>query len=184
MTLLILFTVLFGAIHILPVAPSIRSRLQQQLGRGFGPAYGILSLLLLVAIIWAFRTADREVWYDPPSWGRHANYLFSLIGFIFIGIFAFRGSWREKLRFPAAIGFTFLAIGHLLANGDDTTTVFFLGLALSAIAQAVVLSTREKQPAIIRQGHNFLSVLAGIALYGLMAQLHAAIIGVPVFQLG
>ena len=33
---------------------------------------------------------------------------------------------------------------------------------------------------VVREGHNLLSILAGFALYGVMVQAHAALIGVPV----
>jgi uncharacterized membrane protein len=184
MILLFLILLLFAAAHIVPMVPAVRAGLKAQLGRGFGPVYGILSLLLLIALVWAFRAADREVWYDPPSWGRHANYLFTLIGFIFVGIFLFRGSWRTTLRVPVTLGVLFWAAGHLLANGDNTTTLMFGGLAVVALIQAGIIAQRPREPTPVRDGHNMLSILAGLALYALATQLHAVMVGVPVFQLG
>jgi hypothetical protein len=35
----------------------------------------------------------------------------------------------------------------------------------------------------VRQGHDPLSILAGVALFGLMTQLHGALIGVPILTL-
>jgi hypothetical protein len=35
----------------------------------------------------------------------------------------------------------------------------------------------------VREGHNMLSILAGVALYGVAIQLHVVFAGVPVIQL-
>ena len=35
----------------------------------------------------------------------------------------------------------------------------------------------------VRQGHDMLSLLAGVALYGVMIQLHAHLIGVALFSI-
>ncbi len=183
MTALFLALVVFAVVHVAPSYSPLKKTLKQQMGKGFGPAYGILSLLGLVLLIWTFRTAVRTPLYDPPSWGIHANYALTLIAFIFLGIFLFRGSWRQKFAYPLAIAILFWGAGHLLANGDDTTTLLIGGLIILAVAQ--VLLSRASKPAQFepREGHNLLSVLAGIALYGVMTQLHTALIGVPVFQL-
>ena len=36
---------------------------------------------------------------------------------------------------------------------------------------------------VVRQGHDALSIFAGVALYGMMAQAHGALIGIPVVTL-
>ena len=54
---------------------------------------------------------------------------------------------------------------------------------LDASMPVVVLHGKE---AFLRSraGHDLMSILAGIALYGLMTQLHIVLIGVPVVTLG
>ena len=184
MPLLAAIILLFGLVHLNTAVASWRDHARQTFGKAYGPVYGILSLLLLVACLWAFRGADVQPLYDPPSWGRHANFALSLIGFILIGIFLFRGSWRNSLMYPMAFGVSIWAIGHLLANGDTRTTLLFGGLAVFAILHAVLKSRSGSfVPSEVRQGHNLMSVLAGVALYGLAAQLHVIIAGVPLLTL-
>jgi uncharacterized membrane protein len=184
MTLLALCIFLFGIVHLNTAIPQWRDHARQTFGKAYGPVYGILSLFLLTACLWAFRKAEMQPLYDPPTWGRHANFGLSLIGFIFIGIFLFRGSWRNSLKYPMAFGVTIWAIGHLLANGDTRTTLLFGGLAVFAILHAILKSRSGAfLPSEVRQGHNLMSVLAGIALYGLAAQLHVIIAGVPLVTL-
>jgi uncharacterized membrane protein len=184
MTLLVLALLAFAVVHLVPAIPRAKAAAKASLGRAYGPVYGVASLLLLVAAIAAFRNADVEPLYDVPTWGAHANFGLTLLAFIFVGIFLFRGSWRNRLGYPMAIATVIWAAGHLLANGDTRTTVFFVGFAVIALLQAF-LSSRlvDRVASEERGGHNLLSVLFGVALYGIMAQIHGAVIGVPVVTL-
>ncbi len=174
---------LFGLLHLVPVLPAVKVNAVRRLGKSYGPAYGIASLMLLIFALWSFRQAEVSLLYEVPTWGRYANFALSLLGFIGLGIFLFRGSWRTVLRFPMGLGVVFWATGHLLANGDVKSTILFGGLAFFAILH-VLLALRQK-PAVaeVRRGHNLMSVLAGVALYGIAAQLHQVIAGVPLVQL-
>jgi uncharacterized membrane protein len=180
MILLILAVVAFGILHVVPVLPAVRANLLAKLGRAFGPVYGLTSLLVLVLAVWAFRHADRAQVYTVPDWGRYADFLLTLIGFVFLGIFLFRGSWRGLVRHPMAIAVLFWGAGHLLTNGDSGSLVFFGGLMAAALVHAILVPAK---PSDVRGGHNLMSVLFGVALYAVTAQAHGALIGVPVFTL-
>lgn len=184
MLLLVVLLILFTAVHVVPAIPRAKAAAKTALGKAYGAVYGMASLVLLVACIWAMRAAGDGMFYDPPTWGRHANFLFTLIAFVFVGIFLARGSWRNSLRYPMALAVTFWAVGHLLANGEARVVVFVAGLAAAALLHAFLASRlTERAPSDERQGHNFMSVLFGVALYALMAQLHGVIIGVPVVDI-
>lgn len=185
MFLLALGVFLLAAMHLVAAVPSLKARIKSGLGeRAYGPVFGIVSLLAIALIVLGWRASDFVPVYDPPEWGRHANYLLTLIAFIFLGIFLFRGSLRQKLRFPMAFAVIFWAVGHLLANGDLASVILFGGLLVYAVLHVVIgLANGVRPSPEVRGGHDLLSVLAGIALYGVMAQLHGALIGVPVFQL-
>jgi uncharacterized membrane protein len=184
MVLLAALIFIFAVIHLNPAIPAWSAHARQSFGKAYGAVYGILSLLLLAAILWAFRQVDPVSLYAPPHYGAHANFALSLVGFIFIGIFLFRGSWRNRVRYPMAIGITLWALGHLIANGDQRTTLLFTGLAVAAVFHAIFKSRQPFLPSVERQGHNLLSVLGGIALYGLATQLHQVMAGVGVVKLG
>lgn len=184
MSLLLISLVFFGVLHLIPVVPQAKAALVGALGKAYGPVFGIATLVALVLVFWTFRGAERTAIYDPPEWGRHANFLLTLIAFIFFGIFAFRGSWRNIIKYPLFFGFSFWGVGHLLANGDSATRLFVVGLV--AIAAVHVVFKRRAGPFVpteVRNGHNLLSVLFGIAFYGVFVQLHGVIIGVPVVSL-
>lgn len=184
MTLLVLALVLFAAVHILPAIPRAKAAAKTALGKTYGPVYGIATLVLFGFAIWAFRQAEAGYLYAPPEWGSHANFLFTLIAFILVGIFLARGTWRNRLRYPMGLAVLFWAAGHLMANGEARSVVFILGIAAAGLLHVFFASRLNSfQPSPERQGHNFLSVLFGIALYGLMVQLHGAIVGVPVIDI-
>ncbi len=184
MTALVLSLLLFGGLHVMPAIPSLKALLKGTLGKAYGPVFGVVSLVALVLVFWTFRGADRATVYDPPAWGRHANFLLTLVAFVFFGIFAFRGSWRNMVKYPLLAGFLFWGCGHLMANGDSATLVFVLGLV--AIALGHVMAVQRNGPFVpsdVRNGHNLLSIMFGVAFYGVFAQLHGVLIGVPVVSL-
>jgi uncharacterized membrane protein len=184
MGLLVVVLAVFGVLHVLPAVPALKARAVAALGKAYGPAYGIASLVLFAAAIWSFRQIAPDALYAELSWGKHANFGLSLLGFLCLGIFMFRGSWRNKLRHPMALAIVLWATGHLLANGDVATTVLFGGLAVIALLHAFL---RQSNGLVVdgpvREGHNLLSVLAGVALYGVAIQLHPVFAGVSVIQL-
>jgi uncharacterized membrane protein len=184
MTLLVVGLLLFAILHAVPAFPEVRAGVKGRLGSLYGPAYGLASLVVLVFIVWAFRNSSRDEIYDPPNWGRHANFALTLVGFLCLGMFLFRGSLRNKLRYPMLLATLFWAAGHLLANGDAASLLLFGGMGLLGIVYAWHKSKyRGFVASEVRQGHDVLSLLAGIALYALAAQLHGAVIGVPIIQL-
>lgn len=185
MILLAFGVFLTAALHLVAAVPPLKARLKAILGeKAYGPAFGIASIVGIAIIVLGWRSSDFVLVYDPPEWGRHANYLLTLIAFIFLGIFLFRGSWRQKVRFPMAFAAIFWATGHLLANGDLASVILFGGFFVYAVLHILIGTLNGVRPTpVVREGHNLLSVLGGIALYGVMTQLHTVLIGVPVFQL-
>lgn len=186
MILLFIGVLLTALMHLVAAVPSLKARIKARVGdRAYGPLFGIASIIGIVIIVLGWRASDFIFVYDPPEWGRHANFLLTLIAFICLGIFIFRGSLRQKLRFPMAFAAIFWATGHLLANGDMASIILFGGFLAYAVAHIVIGVMNGVRPSPeVRGGHDLLSVVMGIALYGVMAQLHGALIGVQLVQLG
>jgi len=180
--LLALGVVLFAATHLLPLIPGVKAAAVTRWGRPlYGALGGVGALLALVLIVAGWRTAGFLPVYDPPAWGRYANFGLTLLGFLGLGIFLFRGSLRQALRFPLGIGVLCWATGHLLANGDLAGLILFGGFFLYAAAHIAIGNTFGIRPSPeVRGGHDLLSLLAGLALYGVMTQLHPMLIGVSI----
>ena len=185
MILLAAGVALTALMHLVAAVPPLKARIKQRVGeKAYGPAFGIASLAGIAIIVAGWRASGFVPVYDAPDWGRHANYLLTLIGFVCLGIFIFRGSLRQKLRFPMALAVIFWAVGHLLANGDMASLILFGGFLAYALAHAAIGTANGVRPSPeVRGGHDLVSILIGIALYGVVVQMHGALFGVPVFQL-
>jgi uncharacterized membrane protein len=185
MIILALGVLLTSLMHLVAAVPPLKVRIKDAVGeKAYGPVFGGASIIGVLIIVLGWRMSGFVPVYEPPAWGRHANFGLTLIAFICLGIFLFRGSLRQKLRFPMGVGVVFWATGHLLANGDLASLILFGGFLLYAVAHIVIGIANGVRPSPeVRGGHDLLSILAGIALYGVMSQLHAILIGVSVFDI-
>jgi uncharacterized membrane protein len=184
--ILLAFGVAFTALtHLVAAVPSLKSSLKARIGeKAYGPAFGVASLLGLAITFAGWRLSGFAEVHDPPTWGHHANFGLTFLAFICLGIFIFRGRLRQRLRFPLAVGIVFWALGHLLANGDLASLILFGGFLVYAVTHYVIGTMTGVRPSPeVRSGHDLVSILIGVALFGVMAQLHGVLIGVPVFQL-
>lgn len=185
MIVLVFGVLVTSLLHLVAAVPALKTRLKLRVGeKAYGPVFGLASLIGIAIVVFGWRMADFVAVYEPPAWGRHANFGLTLVAFICLGIFIFRGSLRQRLRFPMAIGVMFWACGHLLANGDLASIILFGGFLGYAVAHVIIASANGmRPPPEVRTGHDLISIVLGIALYSVMAQAHGAIIGVPVFSL-
>jgi len=185
MILLAIGVMAFAIIHLVPVIPAAKARLQVQLGeKRYGMVFGITAVVTLILIVLGWRMSDFVEIYEPPSWGRHVTFLLVAIAFILLGAFIFRGRLRQTLRFPLALAVISWATGHLFANGDLASLILFGGLLTYAVFHlALGFSNGIRPSPEIRQGHDAIAVFIGLALYSAMIQLHPYLIGVPVLTL-
>jgi uncharacterized membrane protein len=175
----------FVLLHGVAAVPRLKSYIKSLMGeRWYGPVFGLASLIPIAVIVLGWRSSSFVAVYDPPAWGWYVNYVLTFIGFLCVGIFLFRGRLRQRLRFPMAIATVFWATGHLFANGDLASLILFGGLLLGSVAHMAVATSNGIRPSPeVRIGHDGLSFIFGAALYGIMTQLHSAVIGVPIFAI-
>jgi len=175
---------LFAFVHLIPALPGIKTRLQERFGAAYGPLFGVAATLTLVLIVVAWSMTSFEPVYEPVKFGRHINMALSLIAFMFLGIFFFRGKLRQFFRFPFAIAVVFWATGHLIANGDQASIILFGGLLAYAVVFIILGLKNKLYPTlVVRDGHDVLSLVMGVAAYIAMVSLHEVIIGVPVIRI-
>jgi uncharacterized membrane protein len=184
MALLTIAVLAFALIHLIPAVPPVKARLQQALGPAYGALFGIAATVSLVLIVVGWWAAGYVPVYEPPMRARQATVGLLLLAFLCLGVFLFRGRLRQHLRFPLAIGVMLWGIGHLFANGDLASLILFGGLfAYAAAHLALGLGFGIRPSPEVRSGHDSLSLVAGVALYIAMVQLHPVLIGVPVLSL-
>lgn len=176
---------LFAVFPGVAAIPQYKSYLKSRIGdRWYGPVFGLASLVAIAVIVLGWRSSIFIPVYEPPPWGWYVNYGLTFIGFLCLGIFLFRGSLRQRLRFPMGLAVIFWAVGHLFANGDLASLILFGGLLWATLAHIVVATGNGIRPSRdVRIGHDGLSLIFGAALYGIMTQLHVVLIGVPIFAL-
>jgi uncharacterized membrane protein len=184
MIMLGLGVALFALCHLTLAVPKANDTLRQRFGNTYSAGFGFVSLIPLVLIVLGWRMSPFVPVYDPPAWGRIATFILVFVGFLCLGIFLFRGSLRQRLRFPLAFAVVFWSVGHLFANGDRASLVLFGGMLIYALAHlGLGLANGIRPRPVVRQGHDVASVLIGAALYGMVAQSHVLFTGVPVVSL-
>jgi uncharacterized membrane protein len=185
MILLALGVLLFGLVHLIPAFPVAKERIKKRLGeKAYGPVFGALSIIPLVLIVVGWRMSPFIPVYEPPENGRYINFVLTALAFIALGVFIFRGKLRQILRFPLAIGVILWAMGHLFANGDLASVILFGGLLIYGLVHLLAGLANGLRPSPeVRNGHDMLAILIGLALYGVMTQLHPIFAGVPILVL-
>lgn len=186
MSILLLFAVvLFAVIHLIPAFPQLKARLQDKLGKKYGLLFALGSVATVALMVIGWQMAGRASVYDPPDWGFRANLALSFLAFLLLGVFLFRGHARQFLRLPLAMGVVLWATGHLLANGDEASVILFGGLFVyGAVHLAAGFAQGFRPSPEVRQGHDVIALFAGVALYGVMIQMHQHVTGVALFSVG
>jgi hypothetical protein len=111
------------------------------------------------------------------------HFILSFAAYQMFGIYLCRGSWRNVLRQPFFIGMILLVLSHMRLPYSSWMIVPILAIILFCVPIWRAFKSNHFAPSVVRDGHNFLGVLVGAALFAITSQLHAVLFGVPVFQL-
>ena len=191
MTILILGLILFLAPHsIRIVAEDWRTAQIARLGAmPWRLAYTLVSLLGLGLIIWGYgmaRAAPQVLWH-PPTGMRHAAALLTLFAFILLAAaYVPRNSILARVHHPMALGVTFWALAHLLANGTLADVLLFGSFLVWSKLAYLAARKRDRKNAVQYEAGTLGSTLAtvGVGLIAYLAfafWLHAWLIGVRPF---
>lgn len=184
MLLLATAIALFALVQLLAAAPASRRLLDRHLGSAFAALHVLATLLLGLFLLAAWKLAPAVQLYEPGRPGRVAAFLVIAVASLMAGISLYRGSLRLRLRFPLILALAFFSAGHLLGDGSLASLVLFAGLlALAAALVILFLHAGRRPEPEFRPGHDLLSLLSGLALFAVMAQLHPVITGIPVLTL-
>ncbi|MCD1635835.1 NnrU family protein [Martelella mediterranea] len=163
MTNFLLAIVAFLLAHVIPPAPPVRARLIALLGRPvYLFAYSFLSILLLVWIIVAARSAPLIYLWYPAPWQALVPVIAMPFAFWFIaaglaaqnrlsisfrrsGEMGSQGSITAITRHPVLVGFLIWSLAHIPPNGDVVSLILFGGTGLLALAGIPVLDRRARR---------------------------------------
>ena len=102
MALLALAVLAFALIHLVPAVPPVKARVQQALGRAYGPVFGIAVTVALVLIVVGWRAAGDVAVYEPAMRARQATVGLLLLAFLsLVGIPPLAGFFGKFLLFKA-----------------------------------------------------------------------------------
>jgi len=188
MLVLILGLVLFLGIHsVRMIAPGFRDQRMEAMGEnGWKGVFAVISLVGLALIIWGwskYRLEAPEI-YQPPEWGRHANYLLTLLAFILIASANVKaGRIKAAVGHPMLLGTIFWSLGHLLANGDLASILLFGAFLVYAIADRIaVVGRADSPPVFVSYRGDVIAIVGGGVVYAaFLFWLHGALIGMPLF---
>jgi len=183
MTRLALGVLLWSVVHFIPgIATDLKKNVIARLGEN--PYKGIFSLLMILAIyliISGWKSTIPAEIFSPPGWGRHVALLFVLVGFVLFLAPYPPNNFKRILRHPQLVGMACWGIGHLLANGDSRSLVFFGGLTAWSLIEIVVLNRRDAdwvKPEKVSIKKNLALVLFAVLVYLVFLYTHPLLFGV------
>lgn len=182
MTRLVLGVLLWSIVHFIPaIATDLKKNILSRFGEY--PYKGIFALIMVIAIyliISGWQAATPEVIYTPPEWGGHAAGLLLLVGFILFLAPYPPNNLKRKLRHPQLIGMICWGVGHLLANGESRSIVFFGGLAVWALIEMFLLNRRDgtwTKPAAVSGKKDLALVMFSVLVYMTILYTHELLFG-------
>jgi len=228
MTQILMAAVLFLGTHLGISSTGLRAALTDKLGeRGYLGLYSVLALITLSYLIWIYGELPRfeYVWQPDPNAYLVPKLLMPLAAILLVGGFMVKNPTNvgaESLlqnasadadlahgvtritRHPFQWAVMLWAIGHLVANGDTVSIVFFATFGILSGLGSVLLDAKKARTlgsdwivyrnqtsnlpfAAIVAGRNrlvakelLLPVLVGLAVYGLMFWGHQWLSGVRI----
>ncbi|MFV0387021.1 NnrU family protein [Paracoccus sp. (in: a-proteobacteria)] len=172
MLILVLGLALWWAAHLWKrVIPENRAQFGEP-GKGIVTGLLILSVVLMV---WGFRSVDGPVWWGPSGALKGINNLLVLAGIYLFAASGMKTGITRRIRHPQLTGFALWAVAHLLPNGDLPSFVLFGGLLVWALAEIVVINSREPgwtppQPVPARK--EAMAVVGTLVVFGVLALIH------------
>ena len=185
MVLLVVSLLFFSLLHMVAITQAAdRAKLINKIGLlHYKIAFAILSLISLFLATQGWQTAGEDMLflYDAPSWGKHVNAAFTLIGFILFIASRAPTNIRRIIRHPQLTGVTAWAVGHLFANGELRSVALFGIFAIWSHLAMHAINRRDgswKKPEKFSLAGDVITVLLAFAAYGGFAYIHADLFGV------
>ena len=181
MTLLIVGTIIFFGIHLVPSAP-FKTGLVTRLGaQKYKMLFSVFSLLGLGFIIYGFSLSQFIPLWDPLLWGRSAALVIMPLAVIMLCAANMPNNIKRLVRHPMLIGLMLWGGTHLVANGDLASTILFLSFTLFALLDVILVTvgSRYKANTPVSILWDIAVVVVGLILSGVLFQFHGSITGIP-----
>jgi uncharacterized membrane protein len=181
MTLLIIGTIIFFGIHMVPSTP-FKPNLEASLGaQKYRIIFSIISLLGLGLIIYGFSLSNFVPLWDPLSWGRTVALVSMPLTVIMMCAANMPNNIKRFVRHPMLISLILWSSTHLAANGDLASTIVFLSFGLFALLDLYLVSIggRYKPKKPVSFLWDIAVVVLGLILYSVLFHFHGNFTGMP-----
>ena len=184
MEILLLGTLIFFGVHLVPSFVKFREKLIIKLGEGkYKGLYSATALIGLILIIYGMAKAEYKPIWEPSGWSRTVVAITMLLAFYLFAAADMKSNIKRFIRHPMLLGVLLWSCVHLLANGDLASIILFGSFAVFSIVAMVSANVRgaflqkEKYPF----KKDVVSVIAGLVAYAVFVLvIHPYLIGVPV----
>ena len=171
---------LFIGIHLVPVAPPLRTRLVARFGdRGYRATFATIAAIGLLLIVAGYHgRPERVQLFEASQAARSIAPLIVTIAFVLFAVANMRSHVRRIVRHPMLIGLMLWSGVHLLANGDLAGTVLFgsfFGYAIVALVSAIARDAVK--PFVPELKFDVMGIVGGIALSWLTMRVHPFVFG-------
>lgn len=193
MLVFILGLVVFLGIHSIQIiAPAARNRMVVKLGNGWKGIYSLVALAGIVLMVIGYRDAQAVspfLWV-PPVFLMHLNLILAPVALVLVIAGSVPAGYIQKaLKHPMLVGVKLWALGHLLANGDLFSLIFFGSFLAWAVVDRISVKRRAVDPALVhappRIVWDAVSVVGGLAIsVALIGGLHIWLFGVSPVAMG
>lgn len=181
MTILIIGTFIFFALHLLPSLP-IRASIVAKWGlKKYKILFSLVSILGLGLIIYGFSLTHFIALWDPLPWGRTAAIVTMPLAVILLCAADMPNNIKRFVKHPMLIGLMLWGATHLAANGDLASSILFLSFTLFALMNMILVTVggRYKPKAPVSPIWDILVVVIGLIVYTLIFHFHGSITGMP-----
>ena len=181
MTLLIIGTIIFFGLHMVPSAP-FKPNLVASLGaKKYKIIFSIFSVLGLGLIIYGFSLSTFVPLWDPLPWGRSVAIATMPLTVILLCAADMPNNIKRFVRHPMLIALILWSASHLAANGDLASTILFLSFGLFALLDIFLVSVggRYKAKAPVSFLWDIAVVVVGLILYAVLMHFHGSFTGMP-----
>jgi len=181
MTLLIIGTVIFFAIHLVPSLP-----LKQTIITAVGPQkykliFSACSLSGLGFIIYGFSLTSLQPLWAPLPWARSLVIYTMPVAVVMLIAADMPNNLKRLLRHPMLFGLILWSGTHLLANGDLASTIIFLSFLAFSVLDLFLIEQGGRatvaEPVSIKW--DIALLIIAIAVYFLLFYFHGSFTGMP-----
>ena len=175
MPTLVLGLALFFGLHLVPAAPSLRTRLRDAIGPGtYKLAFSLISAVALVLIVTGYKAAHVLGDGNVPLWAlpnslRYVTPLLMLPAFILLAAAYIPSRIRSAAKHPMLAAIALWGFAHLLVRGDLASVLLFGGFLAFGVLDRISAERRKARGPL------------GVAQGGLRGDLAAIAVGTIAF---